>query len=114
MKNSSVISITSPEKSRLLINRNFALLWSGQIISIAGDFVFETTLILWIVTLVAQGQPWIPFAVSGILLTTSLPALIIGPIAGVFVDRWDKRRTMLWTDALRAILILLLLLSTGI
>src|SRR5205085_2415498 len=104
MKNSSVTPTISTEKPGLLINRNFALLWSGQIISIVGDFVFETTLILWIVTLIAQGQPWASLAVSGILLAASLPAFIIGPIAGVFVDRWDKRGTMLWVDALRAIL----------
>ncbi len=102
------------KRPNLFINRNFALLWIGQIISIAGDFVFDTTVVLWIVTQIAEGQPWVPLAVSGIFLAASLPVLIIGPIAGVFVDRWDKRRTMLWMDALQAILILLLLLITGI
>ena len=121
MKNSSATPETSTERPEistkrpnLLINRNFALLWSGQIISIVGDFVFDTILILWIATLIAQGQSWAPLAVSGILLSASLPVFIIGPIAGVFVDRWNKRRTMLWMDALRAILILLLLLPAGI
>src|SRR5205823_4297808 len=121
MKNSSATPETSTERPEistkrpnLLINRNFALLWSGQIISIVGDFVFDTILILWIATLIAQVQSWAPLAVSGILLAASLPVFIIGPIAGVFVDRWDKRRTMLWTDAFRAILILLLLLPVGI
>jgi MFS family permease len=114
MKNSSATPTISTEKPGLLINRNFALLWSGQTISIVGDFVFETTLVLWIVTLIAQGQPWAPLAVSGILLAASLPVFIIGPIAGVFVDRWDKRRTMLWMDALRVIVILLLFLPVTI
>ena len=121
MKNSSATPETSTERPEistkrpnLLINRNFALLWSGQIISIVGDFVFDTILILWIATLIVQGQSWAPLAVSGILLSASLPVFIIGPIAGVFVDRWNKRRTMLWMDALRAILILLLLLPAGI
>src|SRR5437763_8151585 len=120
MKNSSATPETSTERPEistkrpnLLINRNFALLWSGQIISIVGDFVFDTILILWIATLIAQGQSWAPLAVSGILLSASLPVFIIGPLAGVFVDRWDKRRTMLWMDALRAILILLLFLLAG-
>ena len=113
MKNSSATSEISTKKPALLINRNFALLWSGQIISIIGDFVFDTILILWIATLIAQGQSWAPLAVSGILLSASLPVFIIGPIAGVFVDRWNKRRTMLWMDALRAVLILLLLLPAG-
>jgi MFS family permease len=32
--------------------------------------------------------------------------MVLGPVAGVFADRWDKRRTMLWIDSLRALLIL--------
>ncbi len=114
MTKSSATPTISTEKPGLLINRNFALLWSGQIISIVGDFLFETTLVLWIVTLIAQRQPWAPVAVSGILLAASLPVLIIGSIAGVFVDRWGKRSTMLWMDAIRAIVILLLFLPATI
>jgi MFS family permease len=100
--------------ARLLINRQFALLWSGQSISYLGDYVFDTTLLLWIAASLARGQSWGPLAVSGLLAATALPALLIGPIAGVFVDRWDKRRTMLWADALRAGLIASLLLATNI
>ncbi|HEU5198174.1 MAG TPA: MFS transporter [Ktedonobacterales bacterium] len=100
--------------ARLLINRQFALLWSGQSISYLGDYVFDTTLLLWIAASIARGQSWGPLAVSGLLAATALPALLVGPIAGVFVDRWDKRRTMLWADALRAGLIASLLLATNI
>lgn len=92
----------------LLINRNFALLWSGQVISSIGDYLFSTTAVLWIATRLASGQTWAPLAVSGELIATTLPIFLIGPIAGVFVDRWDKRRTMLRMDALRALLILAL------
>src|SRR5579871_3874226 len=97
------------KKPGFLINRNFALLWSGQSISNVGDFVFSTTLVLWIAAVIARGQTWAPVAVSGVLLATSVPTLLIGPLAGVFVDRWNKRRTMLAMDASRAILIALLL-----
>lgn len=98
------------KKPGLLINRNFALLWGGQSISNLGDFVFDTTLVLWIAAIIAKDQPWAPLAVSGVLVATALPIFLIGPIAGVFVDRWDKRRTMLLMDAARAILIALLLI----
>lgn len=114
MTNSPATPTISTEKPGLLINRNFALLWSGQTISIVGDFILETTLVLWIVTLIAQGQPWAPVAVSGILLATSLPVFIVGPVAGVFVDRWNKRSTMLWMDTIRVIVILLLFLPATI
>jgi MFS family permease len=94
----------------ILINRNFALLWSGEAISYVGDFVFDTTLILWIATQLAAGRSWAPLAVAGLLLAVSIPSLVASPLAGVFVDRWDKRRTMLVMDAARAGLIALLLL----
>ena len=96
------------------INRNFLLLWSGQVFSTFGDFLFGTTLILWMVTFVAPGRSWLPLAVSALILAQSLPRFLIQPLAGIFVDRWDKRRIMLWMDSIRAILISLLLFASGI
>ncbi|HYL42176.1 MAG TPA: hypothetical protein VEU97_02220, partial [Ktedonobacteraceae bacterium] len=58
-------------KAPLLINRNFALLWSGQAISILGDVIFDTTLVLWIANRIALKQPWAPLAVSGVMFATS-------------------------------------------
>ncbi len=109
MDSSTATPATPEKKPGFLINRNFALLWSGQSISNVGDFVFDTTLILWIATIIAGGQTWAPLAVSGVLVATAVPIFLIGPIAGVFVDRWNKRQTMLAMDATRAILIALLL-----
>jgi MFS family permease len=107
-------SPASPSKAGPLINRDFALLWLGQAISSVGDFVFDTTLVVWIATQLAVGQPWAPLAVSGVLVAATLPIFLVGPVAGVFVDRWDKRRTMLAMDVARAVLIALLLLAAGI
>ncbi len=90
------------------INRAFALLWAGQSVSNLGDWVFNTTLMLWIALGLGHTQPWAPAAVSGVLIARFVPTLLIGPLADVFVDRWDKRRTLLWADALRALLIALL------
>ncbi len=97
-----------PQKTSLLINRNYAFLFTGQAISLIGDFVFDTTLVLWIATIIAKGEPWNPLAVSGVLVAATLPILLIGPVAGVFVDRWNKQRVMLRMDIFRAILIALL------
>lgn len=114
-----MVSVTTPSTihktlSDLLINRDFALLWGGQAISTLGDAVFDTTLLLWIATRLALGQPWAPLAVSGLLLATSVPRLLVSPFAGVFVDRWDKRRTMMRMEALRAVLVVLLIAAMGI
>jgi DNA-binding NarL/FixJ family response regulator len=46
-----------------LINRNFSLLWSGQTISVLGDFIFNTTLVVWVAVVLTRGQAWTPLAV---------------------------------------------------
>lgn len=91
-------------------NRNWWLLWAGQSISITGDYVFTTTIVLWIATKISDGQPWAPVAVSGALVAAAAPALLVGPFAGVFIDRWNRRRVMLITDLCRSLLIFLLFL----
>ena len=109
------MSATSTKRawSGLLINRNFAVLWSGQALSILGDMVFNTTLVVWIASQLAWGQAWAPLAVSGVLLVAASPAFLIGPFAGVFVDRMDKRRMMLAMDGSRALLAAVLILASG-
>jgi MFS family permease len=99
------------KERNLLINRDFALLLCGEAVSSIGDFVFNTTLILWIAIVIAPGKAWAPLAVGGVALAASVPTLVVGPVAGVFVDRWDKRATMLRMDVLRAILIATLLIA---
>ncbi|GAB3125548.1 hypothetical protein GCM10027160_48350 [Streptomyces calidiresistens] len=94
----------------ILINRDFTCLWVGQAVSSVGAAVFSTTLVLWVATDLARGETWAPMAVSGVLLATGAAVLVIGPLAGVFVDRWDKRATMLRTESLRAVLVAVLAL----
>lgn len=101
--------IKSLHKTQLLINRNYAFLWFGQSISTIGDFFLSTTLALEIITQLGKGQSWLPLAVSGVTLATTLPSLLVGPLAGVFVDRWDKKQTMMRMDLMRAACVVLLL-----
>jgi MFS family permease len=96
------------KKPGLLINRNFALLWLGQTISVFGDELFDFTLLIWIAAVLTRRpdgttEPWAPLAVSGVLIATIIPYFLLGPLAGVFVDRWEKRQTMLWMDGLRRV-----------
>lgn len=104
---------TGPEiparRSGILINRNFARLAVGQV-SLLGDVMFTTTLVVWVGVVLGRGQPWAPLAVSGVVLASAVPMALIGPFAGVFVDRWDKRRTMLGMDAVRGVLVAVLAL----
>lgn len=104
----------APVKSiPLLIDTRYALLWGGQAISRLGDDVFATTAILWIATRLTHGMPWAPLAVSGVLLAGEIPQFVVGPPAGVYVDRWGKKRTMLAMDALRAAILAALMLVAG-
>ena len=96
----------------LLINRNYTLLWLGGLISQIGDILFMIMLILWVGTLL-RNQNAAPLAVSGVVLADALPALLIGPFAGVFVDRWPKQRMVRLMDALRAVLVCALLPISG-
>jgi MFS family permease len=114
MDSTTAVPASPSRKPAPLINRNFGLLWSGAMISYIGDFIFDTTLVLWVQQVIARGQTWAPLAVSGVLAVFSLPILLAGPLAGVFVDRWDKRRTMLLMDALRAVIVALLVLAANL
>src|SRR6266487_2123155 len=87
----------SPGKG-LLINRNFAWLASGQAISNLGDFVYSTTLFIWVFTLTHSAA-----AGSGVLAAQCVPGFLLGPLAGVLVDRWNRRQTMLISDLIRAV-----------
>ncbi|WP_431906831.1 MFS transporter [Micromonospora carbonacea] len=102
--------MTTVRPSRFLINREYARLWCGQAVSMVGDYVFSTTLVLWVATVLAKDQPWGPAAVSGILLSVSAAVLGVGPVAGVFVDRWNALRTMLGTEVIRGGTVMLLAL----
>jgi MFS family permease len=112
----STTGYVTPAKKRSgpLINRNYGRLWAGQLVSNLGDFVFETTLVLWVAVRIAAGQPWAPLAVSGVLVAATLPIFLVGPLAGVFADRWNPRRTMMTMDAVRAVLVALLLLNADL
>lgn len=102
---------------RRLVNADFARLWAGQAVSTVGDFVFDTTLTIWVATRLLAHSQWAPAAVSGLMLCALAAVIVVGPLAGVFVDRWDRRRTMLASEVVRAALVaalaLVLLLPTS-
>jgi MFS family permease len=101
-------------KPGLFINRNFGLLWLGQTISIMGDFAFSITLVVWIYTTLAKDQPWAPLAVTGVLVATTVPMVLVGPLAGVFVDRADKRGLMMVMSVFQALAAGALIALTGV
>lgn len=90
--------------SAILKERNFLFLFIGQIISQLGDRLGQMALIAFIY----MRAPGSSFEIAKILSFTIIPVFIIGPIAGVYVDRWNRRKTMYVCDLIRAFLILII------
>ena len=88
----------------VLKNRNFFFLWLGQIISQLGDRFGQMAIIGYI----SIGAPGSGMQLAKLLSFTILPVFIIGPVAGVYVDRWDRRRMMFISDLLRAMLVMVI------
>ncbi len=86
---------------RLARNANFALLWVGQLISVFGDRLHQVALGFLVATRGDALEVGITFAM------TAAPNVVLGPLAGAFADRWDRRVTMIVCDVLRAGLVLL-------
>lgn len=88
--------------------RDFRLLWVGSIGSDLGS---------WLLILAIPAHV---FLITGSLRDTGLtlaaqylPLLLLGPFAGVFTDRWDRRRLMIWTNLFRAGAVAVMLLGTS-
>jgi MFS family permease len=111
-KMAQVISPQTHKPVSLLRNRNYRLLWIGQTLSLAGDSFFSATIAIWIIDRLARGASWLPLATGGVALAVVLPSLLVSPLAGVWVDRWNWRGTMIWTDGIRTALTALFLLLT--
>lgn len=86
---------------RLVRNRNFSLLWVGQVVSLTGERIHMIALPF--LVLQATGSA---IEVGLTFAATAIPNVILGPLAGALVDRWSRRVTMIVCDVLRAALLL--------
>lgn len=91
----------------LFKNKNFIALWSGQIISEFGDRFAQMALLASLYYGIQKGTPQSGGMLQlAILLTVMvIPVFVVGPVAGVYVDRWDRKNTMIVCDLLRGLLI---------
>lgn len=91
----------------LLKNRAFLLLWGGQVISQIADKVL---LVMTIALLTTYHVP-LQFAASSssyLMVAATIPAILFGAAAGIFVDRYPKKQIMVFADVVRGLLILTL------
>lgn len=81
---------------------NFFLVWQGQLVSALGDVVYGIALGFWV--LATTGSTAL---MGSLMAASSLPRIILSPIAGVFVDRGDRRKMLIAMDAIRGVCIVL-------
>ncbi len=93
----------------LLRDRRFGLLWLGGLISLTGNWVLMAGLPLAVYQLTDS-----TLATGGIFIATMIPRIVLGTVAGVFVDRWDRRKVLVVANlALALTLLPLLLVEVG-
>ena len=83
---------------RVVRQRRFALLWLAGLVSLLGDWAFYTVVPIFVLdetgSVLLAGVVWAVIA---------LPSVVVGPVAGVYVDRWDRRAIMLWGNVAQAV-----------
>jgi MFS family permease len=92
----------------ILRQRNFALLWWGQLISAIGDWMLRIALPIYV-----YDQTGSALGIGTMFIVQTLPRVLFGSLAGVFVDRWNRKRTMVISDLAQTVLVLLLLIGSS-
>jgi MFS family permease len=91
---------------RALSEVSFRYLWVGEVFTQIATHLFNFFLIIVVFEITHSNT-----AVSGIVLSFTVPAIIFGSLAGIFVDRWDKKTVIIVTNLIRAVLLIILIFS---
>lgn len=89
-----------------LRQRDFGLLWLAGLVSIIGDFALFVAVPLHVYRMTDS-----TLATGAAFAAQYVPGVVVGSVAGVFVDRWDRKRTMVVADVTRAVALLPLLIA---
>ena len=87
-------------------NRNYRYTWMGQVVSEIGDHFNNIAVFSLAVSTTRSG-----LVVSGVLLSRAIPAMLVGPLAGVALDRFDRKRVMIASDLIRAVVAALFIVT---
>ena len=87
-------------------NRNYRVMWSGQIVSEVGDHYNNVAVFALALANTGSG-----LVVAGILISRAICAVLAGPIAGVLLDRMDRKRIMIISDLVRAVIAILFIVG---
>jgi MFS family permease len=95
---------------RLASNGAFSAMWLAQVISSLGDRVHQIALVF----LVARATNSSPLALGLVFAAMTVPSSLVGPLAGVLVDRWNRKHVMVASDLLRAFIVGLIPVASGL
>ncbi len=98
----------NPYRALLTGNRNYRNMWLGQVVSQLGDWFNSVALYALLLELTGTAS-----SVAVMIIVQFMPMALVGPLAGVVVDRVDRRRLMIGADILRGALVLVLLAVQG-
>jgi MFS family permease len=90
----------------LRTNRNYRYTWIGQVVSEIGDHFNNIAVFSLALATTHSG-----LVVSGVMLSRAIPAVLAGPIAGVVLDRLDRKRVMIASDLIRGAVALAFILT---
>jgi len=99
-----------PSMKDAFVLPGFRKLWLAQFVSIFGDFLA----LFGVISLITFRWHGSVMHVTYVSIAYMAPLAIVGPVAGVFVDRWNVKRVMIASDAIRAVLALMLVWVTDI
>src|SRR5580698_2310522 len=85
----------------LKTNRNYRYAWSGQVVSEIGDHFNNVAVFSLALANTRSGM-----VVTGVMLARAIPAVMAGPLAGVVLDRLDRKKIMIASDLVRAVVAL--------
>ena len=89
--------------------RDFALLWMAQLVSTAGSALTDLAAGIYVYEKTGSA-----FLVGVTLMATAVPSLVVGLIAGVFVDRYDRRSIMIASNLAQAVIVGLIPFLIGV
>ena len=89
-------------------NKNYRYTWIGQVVSEVGDHFNNIAVFSLAVAATRSG-----LVVSGVMLSRAIPAMLIGPLAGVALDRFNRKSIMIASDLFRAVIAALFILTVN-
>src|SRR5215217_375865 len=93
---------------RVVRSPSYAPLWLGQLLSAFGDTLHYVAVVILVYQITGQGT-----AVAVLVAAEIVPVLLLGPVAGVVIDRYNRKAVLIAADLMRAALVATLIWPQG-